>query len=535
MIYRKDIDFIDQYLRKELKEEQLVLFHKRVENDAEFANEVEIMTALSSQIKSYGRQELRKKLDKIASKNNKGISRGKIVFYWSLAASILLLAGFFIYYYSTSNKLPIGEKFALNTIKPPFINADIEYKNYEIDANTGGLINYKTGTIITIPKDAFIDKYGKIVEGNVDVKYRELSSPEDLFIAGIPMSYDSSGQSVNLQTAGVCELKAYKDDSLVKLNPKQQIKIDFSSKLENQEYCLYSYDTIAKNWMIEKKDTNVVNIEKYDALQSNNVYLPRMANHSKARFKLVFRDPSKFPELICYQNYVFQISENEKNYDPESAKINWKSVDISKDKLTDEYLVTFINPDSQITYKTVAAFEGKNYTAAMLIYNQKIEETKEELLSGQDSSLVQNAYRIKDIQKKLEATNEDYIPAKVFRSFELEKSGLWCYAKKITKPLSGNINASFKDIDGNAINLQYVAVLDKTDNTIFRYSPQEFKSLRFNPSADNAILAITIDGSLAYLKKEDFHKLPKSGNCTVILRQTAQKPETADEIKALIS
>jgi len=536
MIDQKEIDIIDQYLHDKLKGDALISFNIRVAADPEFAEEVELMKNISGGIKNFGRQELKNKLKTIAKKESskQGTKR---IFYWSIAASLLVLIGFAGYFYLFNQKT-VEQKFVFNTVLPPFKNADIKFKEYQMQADKGAVISYKTGTIITIPKDAFVDKSGKVIQGNVSVKYRELTNPEELFLAGIPMNYDSAGHPLPMQTAGVCELQVFKDDSVLNINPSNEINIDFASAYEKSGYSLLSFDTVSKKWLKKEYDTAVVRLDEYVENNNNSsVFIPRKANHSKPRFKLVYREPSKFPEFEEYKNYSFEVSDNEKNYNPAEANINWKSVSIAKDNNTGEYLVTFINPGRQVTYRTYAVFEESDYQVALNTYNRKTKEQSGEAAMATDTSnLVSNASRIKNLQKDLsKKEKEEFVAGTIYRTFSVGKPGLYCYSKVIDKSLGGNLSVNFKDENGNMLNLKYAAILDKTNNTILRYTPEEFKSLKFDTTSQNVMIAITLDNNFAYMKKEDFAKLPVAGNCTLKLLVAPKKPESSDEISALIS
>ena len=339
-----------------------------------------------------------------------------------------------------------------------------------------------------------------------------------------------------MQTAGICEIKAYKGDSLININPENEIKIDFSSKFENAGYSLLLFDTITKKWTKKGEDSNVVKLDEYaQKVSPSDAYIPRKASYSKPRFQLVFRDPEKFPELKGYKNYSFEVSDNEKNYNSAEANINWKSVEINKDKTTGEYLVTFINPDKQITYRTNAVFEANEYQTALNIYNQKKQEQQVKLLTQKDTILFKNANRIKDLQKDLlKREKEEFNIANIYRTFNVSKAGLWCYSKILNKPLNANVSVDFKDTKGSDLKLKYIAILDKTQNTILRYTPDEFKTLKFDTASQNIMVAITLDENFAYLKEEDFAKLPKSGSTTVTLQISPKKPESVEELYSLI-
>jgi len=534
MIKHKDMDFIDRYLHHKLSGESLDFFNDRVKNDPEFAAEVELMTKINDDLKNYGRQELREKLKTIAAKKGNRDQRSRRIVYWSIAASLLVLIGlsgvYFTFFYKQAT-----QKFVFNKVMPPFKQADIKYREYQLEAGKGAVLSYYSGTIITVPKDAFVDKKGEVIKGNITVKYREMMTPEDLFIAGIPMTYDSSGHVSNLQTAGVCELQAFKNDTIIDVNPKNTVNIDFSTAIEKPGYRLLLFDTASKKWLKKGQDSCVVRLDEYaEVKEQPTTFVPRKADHSKPRFKLVYRDPSKFPEFEVYKNYSFEVSDNEKHYNPADAGINWKSVAINKDNFTGEYLVTFINPDRQVTYKTFPVFEDNDYLVALNTYKQKAGELQQKP-QGKDTIGYETAQRIKGLQKELlKQKKEDFLAANIYRTFKVVKTGLWSYSKISEMPMA-SISVDFKDTKGDAINLKYVAILDKTINSIVRYTPEEFQSIHFDPASQNELVAITSDNNFAYLKKGDFAKLPKSGKCSVTLQTTTKKPESSGQIIALIS
>jgi hypothetical protein len=534
MINQEDTDLIDLYVTDKLTGESLDAFNKRVKTDEEFAKEVEFMMMATGAIKEYGRDELRSKIRSIAAKKGNKKQRSKRKMYWSIAASLLLLLGLSGVYYLFIK--PAGQQFVFNNVMPPFKQADIKYTEYSVAADKGAVISYHSGTIITIPKDAFIDKKGEVIKGNISVKYREMSSPEELFIAGIPMSYDSSGNSLNLQTAGVCELLAFKDDSIVDINPRNTINIDLSSSIDRSGYNLLLFDTISRNWLKKGQDSNLVKLDDYktpaDAVDN---LVPRKHDHSKRYFKLVFRNPAKFPEFAEYRNYIFEVPDNEKNFKGDEMLTNWNSTTLVKDYTTGIYSITLINPNQQVTFKAYPVFEDKDYTAAMNTYKRKIREEQAKLY-GSDTLKFQAASRIKGLQKNIALNDTDnFVAANIYRSFAVGKTGLWSYSRISNKPLGANINVDFKDATGNTLNLKYVAILDKTHNIIMRYTPAEFKSIRFNAASQNELIAITNDNNFAYMKKDDFAKLPTSGNCKVVLQISSKKPVSAEEIIKLTS
>ena len=81
----------------------------------------------------------------------------------------------------------------ISFINPPLKNVDVPFTEYNVDAAKGDTIFYQSGSILLFPPNAFVDKNGNVIEGNIQIKYREFSNAVDLYLSGIPMSYDSAG------------------------------------------------------------------------------------------------------------------------------------------------------------------------------------------------------------------------------------------------------------------------------------------------------------------------------------------------------
>jgi len=116
-----------------------------------------------------------------------------------------------------------------SSIYPPIENITIANQVYKVNVENDTILTYRTGSKIYIPEDAFIDENGNIIKGAVDLKYREFHDPLDFFIAGVPMTIDSSGVEKVFESAGMCEISAFKDGKTVYPNPQRKIKLEMTS------------------------------------------------------------------------------------------------------------------------------------------------------------------------------------------------------------------------------------------------------------------------------------------------------------------
>jgi hypothetical protein len=143
-------------------------------------------------------------------------------------------------------------------IRPPLKNVDVPYEEYQVDAAKGDTLFPETGSIILFPPNAFVDKEGKRITGNVQVKYREFNEPIDFFLSGIPMDYDSAGKKMTFESAGMCEVLAFKDGQPVFVNPNSKPEINLVSNDAKPNYNLYYLDTVQQKWIVKNGQTVTV-------------------------------------------------------------------------------------------------------------------------------------------------------------------------------------------------------------------------------------------------------------------------------------
>jgi len=113
----------------------------------------------------------------------------------------------------------------LNQIKPQFAS-------YKVNANEGGVFEYKNGSRLVVPKAAFVNDKGALIEGEVDLQYREYHDYVDFFLSGIPMYYDSLSTRYTLESAGMMEIFAEKDGKRVKMAPNKTIAVELVSEID---------------------------------------------------------------------------------------------------------------------------------------------------------------------------------------------------------------------------------------------------------------------------------------------------------------
>lgn len=138
---------------------------------------------------------------------------------------------------------------AYKNVVPPFKGVDVIKSYYTVNASGGGEITYSSGTVIKVPSNAFTDKNGNPVKGEVLIDYREFRDQADILASGIPMVYTApDGESGNFESAGMLEMNASVNGEQVYLAPDKKIDMQFSSVDARPTFNLYAYDDANANW-----------------------------------------------------------------------------------------------------------------------------------------------------------------------------------------------------------------------------------------------------------------------------------------------
>ncbi len=155
------------------------------------------------------------------------------------------LTGQFVY----GDKSDEEEK--ISFIDPPIPKLQPEFSTFRISAEKEHeFYADKSTTIITIPKNAFVDREGNVVKGKVDVKYRKLNNPLDIFLSGIPMTIEENGVKEVLQSAGMLEFRVSQDGQPVFPNLEgEPITFEFTSNQNEDGYHQYSFNEKTGEWV----------------------------------------------------------------------------------------------------------------------------------------------------------------------------------------------------------------------------------------------------------------------------------------------
>jgi len=320
-------------------------------------------------------------------------------------------------------------------IKPPLSISDVPYEIFTINNDSNSVINFKTGSVYKFKINSLVYKNGDAVHGLVTVKIREFHDAIDIMRAGIPMR-TRKNQKEFLESAGMVEVRAFKDSTELVLDKKNVLQTDIAAYRQTAGYQLFNLNN---NGEWEKKDTFLVkpNELKKQKLAKLLERLSELVNGSKKDIDFEFySDIAAAPEMRPWLGQKWRV--DKKNVNDELIKmmrVNWDSVyvkTVNRQKL--EYQLRFTK--IQYSYR-----DQKNVITKFNVIASPIKKgsATKDILQKMDDSFAQSDSIRKDIEDEIARVKKE---ADFLSSFNMTKLGI-CNIDRLSK-LDGMIEVSAK-------------------------------------------------------------------------------------------
>ena len=321
----------------------------------------------------------------------------------------ILVAVLLLIHFCTNRSADEHVQIATPFINPAFEGVEEVFAEYTVNAEAGDTLFYKSGSILLFPPNAFVDKDGNIITGEVEIKYREFSDPIDFFISGITMDYDSAGVQYVFESSGMNEIIALNNDIPVFVNPNAQPEINLATTNIDPGHNLYYLDTVQQRWVSKGRDvitdmqaesTIDPEIEISQQELPKPPLKPQKPSEERPVITIIIEEGS-VPELHAYHNLKFEIHEDEQNYNPDDADYEWKRVEVEEGSENGTYVVSFIKDDRRVSYLTRPVFEDGDYEEAMKVFESKIDEYQKLM-----ASRLEEEQRLRLERTSIEESNE---------------------------------------------------------------------------------------------------------------------------------
>lgn len=475
-------------------------------------------------------------------------------------------------------------------INPPLEGIYIPRTLYKVIAEKGATLDFKTGSKIVIPKNAFVDENGKLLQGEVNLYYREFHDAVDFFVSGIPMTYDSAGVKYHFESAGMIEMLAYQNGKPVNMGKEKSVNVELVSDYKGTEYNLYKLDTVKNNWSclgkdkvvsqiasLEKAENRIkkvsipfqetyqyktIEFKKVEAQKEKEIQIaslpkviaepkkPEEAKKDKYTFNLEV-DANEYPELAVYKGVLFEVGNENRNFTKEMYDVTWDEATINggTNKGTN-YLLTLKKSSKKYEILVYPVFEGKNYEKAVRDFQEKF--TKYNLVLKKrklDEKMIEEEYQSKLLalkkqqeelelkwkqkeadQFKLLSTDE-----KVRRMFAINSFGVYNCDKPSLYPKGVSCIANLKNDKNINLMCYDVFLVDREKNGLFSFIKNPVINFSFNPQSTNLLWTVE-NGILYWLKPEQFTDIKGSkGMSNLIMNRVDQKFKTAEELKTFFN
>jgi hypothetical protein len=281
-------------------------------------------------------------------------------------------------------------------ITPPFPEVKQKYSVRTVSAETGGTLLFKNKGSVVIPPAAFLDLDGKPVVGKVDIYFRQYNRLSEIFLSGLPMTYDTAGVKQNFQSAGMFEIYGNQNGKPVFIAPDKSLQINTISDRMETDQKFYYLDTLTRNWVYQgqaspkpyNEDSTQVNNDSIqantDAIQSSvaaRILKPEKMDKKKFSFDMDV-NYTRFPELLELQGFLWQYAENGtdvndpgKNQWAFSEK--WDAVTIDQNPAdSNSYIMELKGKSKKCLWFVKPVMKGKAYREAMKAYAKKREQQK---------------------------------------------------------------------------------------------------------------------------------------------------------------
>lgn len=423
------------------------------------------------------------------------------------------------------------------TVQSPFEGFDLEMQTFTIqNALKDQEIKLASGGKIFIPAGSVVDKSGNAV-GDYEIKFREIQTPAEIIASGIPMVYDSAGVKMNFESAGMFEIRAYKNDEPLEIAPDKSIKVDITSNKSDKNFNFYKLDDKTQNWGYEstcsprpnpgKKDIKAIE-EEIKALEKPTQPVKYTPADKIFDLKLDFDEQLEFAELSSLM-WKFQGTDPAQDpfKSPDFFKHQWNMIRMLPSKeIPGAYEISLAKEKDTVKFNTVAVpvYRGKTldkanekFTAMLAEYNEVLEERMAE----------------KDrIQRE----------GTFLRSMELQGFGIYNYDRQLKFEENIPVLASF-EFDNYTLPEKTKATIFlviKSTNSCVKYTPETFDKFAFDPNADNGLVAILPNDVMAVFTSDDFSKLDvrkikNSGKYTFTLKVQDKKPKNVQDLNASIA
>lgn len=455
-----------------------------------------------------------------------------------LALGLLLLFAWTACQEQDSSSTEAEAALGLRELAPPMDNVRVPPVEFTANVSEADYVHtLENGSQLRIPQGALVDEQGQAVEGEVDMRYSEFHDVADILLSGIPMAYDSAGETHILQSAGMIEVRASQNGKPVFIAEGKEIEIEMASYQEGS-YNLYSLDDASSSWEYLQTAAPVPNPRR-TAVRTELPEMPakpvkpEVSSEDNPSFP-IDADFRKYPELAHFKDLDWQWAGIEEDGCTNPTENDWvfgeiwKAIKLApKDAEQGLYYLYLANPKHRVKMLVKPSVTQTNYASSMEAYEAALQKRETVL-----AQIEQERQR-------------QQMQAELVRTFSIQQFGIYNWDLIMKMPERQEIMADF-EFDAKEMTDNMFAEVDKVflimpeQNSVIPYvksdhaGPGTWGQFAFSPAMQNKILAILPGGKAAVFDEVDFANARIGERHTFKMRTLPTTIQSSEDLKSLL-
>ncbi len=386
----------------------------------------------------------------------------------------------------------------------PMFNNDVSFVEMSFNASDGYEFHASNGTHLSIPPMAFVTKHGKLVNGEINVKFREFHDAKSILLSGIPMQLNENRDEY-MQSAGMMELRAFKGREELIIQNGKYINVSLAAENKvDKNFKLYKLNN-NEQWLETgsfKTDSNQYKIDGLASIPSLPVY-PKNPNPGEDDFVFTLSmDMKNSPYLKAFKGVKWVMKKQDDGKLPlKQLRTGWDNIKVKKiDDEKNIFQITFSRQVSdfrtnssrkeKFCLNAVPALKGKKLENAMATYESDLEEY-ETLLA------------LKEMEEERLSLENDMV-----NSFRIESLGIWnCDRLNNTNYFAkGTYEFDFEDSFLPFVNKLSLYVVLNDQNGVLMYHNTNWSDVPFFVDENVELFAVLPDLSVAHVSPSEYSK-----------------------------
>lgn len=378
----------------------------------------------------------------------------------------------------------------LTIINPPFDGIDVPFTSYSINPTEESVLQTERGTQITIPANAIVDKNGKAITEEVNIHYRPFHSSAEIITSGIPMGYDSLGQSYDFVSAGMFELTAEVRGTSVFIKEGMGVDLEFASFNPDEGFNMYTLDETTGEWTFIEPSVAVENERKAEQIQEfRDAFIIEL--------DIDYRNN---PELKVFDNlswvYTGDDWQKDPNLNPWIFEEKWRDIQLST-----------IDAD-----KGLYNMHLKSRKIQLdLVVSPYVEGDKEAYLAAINDGIIAHN---EVIQRRKDEELGLRMQASMVRKFRISSFGI-CNIDTINRLLESEelfvTNASFNIKNQKTVEAGKIILISGNEKTMVSRHDKVWENLMYKPNENHTLLFILPKNEVAICTQPEFDKAKGKG------------------------